>query len=85
MSIRQIKLTVSNTVLGVAKTFAYKYGRSLRFRIPTYPLTLEGKLDDGKKFTKQYEVIRFGVQQKTPSSSPKVVGFAEYQVHKIKA
>jgi hypothetical protein len=47
-------------------------------------LTVSGTDAAGSKLSGTYEVIRFGVQGKA-GASPRVVGLAEYQVHKIKA
>lgn len=85
MAARRIKLEVGNHPIGRAITFGYPAGRSTLFEIPTYKLTVNGTDDFRKPSKKDFEVFRFGVQQKSTTSSPTVVGLADFQTHIIKA
>ncbi|MBL6448619.1 hypothetical protein JMN32_20070 [Fulvivirga sp. 29W222] len=83
---RKIKLTVGNTPVGEALTWAYPAGDGKKlFLIPTYELHVRGTDDSGKNIEETFEVFRFGVQQRTTTSSPRVVGLADEQTHIIKA
>ncbi|WP_225411148.1 hypothetical protein [Stigmatella hybrida] len=83
---RSIKLTVGNTILGKAKTWAYPDGQHLGiYTIPTYELLVSGTEPGGKKVSHSFEVLRFGIQFKKGFSSPKVVGLSDKQTHTLKA
>lgn len=82
---RKIKMVVGNVQLGKALTWAYPNGRTHGlYKIPTYRLTVSGTDDSGVSQKKDFEVFRFGVQCKSSSSSPRVVGLADQQTHIIK-
>jgi hypothetical protein len=74
MSLRKIILVVENTIYNNAVTFAYPAGRGKFFTIPTYVLSVSGTTNKGSMSRKKFEVLRFGVQQKTSASTPRVVG-----------
>ena len=85
MNVRKIKIRVGSKPVGRAVTWAYPEGnKGPNFEIPTYKVTVSGKDDRGIAGSKDFEAIRFGVQQKTASSSPRVVGLADRQTHTIK-
>ncbi|WP_434385063.1 hypothetical protein [Melittangium boletus] len=82
---RGVKLSVGGSVIGKAKTWAYPDGvRFGLYKIPTYELTVAGTNAKGKRVSKNFEVMRFGVQFKEGFASPKVVGLADKQTHVIK-
>ena len=82
---RNIKIVVGNKPIGTALTWAYPKAQGLGvFTIPTYSLTVSGRLNNGKLDRRDFEVLRFGIQGKT-SSSAQVVGLADQQTHIIKA
>lgn len=82
---RKIKILVGNTPMGAALTWAYPNGRTYGlYRISTYKLTVSGIDDRGISQKKHFEVFRFGVHCKSPSSKPSVVGLADQQTHIIK-
>lgn len=47
-------------------------------------MTVSGIDSSGKRKERKFEVIRFGVQQKTPTSPAAVVGLAANQTHTVK-
>lgn len=83
---RKVKLVVGNNKIGHALTWAYPEGDvSIRtYLIPTYHLTVSGIDSVGKRKERKFEVIRFGVQQKSLTSPARVVGLANHQTHHIK-
>lgn len=82
---RNIKMLVGSKPIGTALTWAYPKAQGLGiFTIPTYSLTVSGRLDNSKTSQRTFEVLRFGIQGKTATSA-KVVGLAEQQSHIIKA
>ena len=82
---RPVKLTVGASPIGFAQTWAYPAGSQHEFfKIPTYELTASGIDAAGKKASRTFEVLRFGVQGKA-GAPPRVVGLSEFQVHTIKA
>ena len=85
MALRPVEMVMTGKKLGHAHTWAYPYGRGNYFIIPTYELTVSGMSSSGRPEKRSFEVFRFGVQQKTPAASARVVGLAEHQRHVIKA
>ena len=81
---RRIKLNVGGVPVGQAITWSYPYDDGNLYKIPTYNMKIEGLDDKGGFQSKTYEVIRFGVNKKTPTSSPRIIGLAEKQTHTIK-
>ena len=83
---KQIKLLVGSKPIGDALTWAYPNGQGYGvFKIATYSLTVTGKDAKGILKSRDFEVLRFGIQCKSASEKPKVVGLAEKQTHIIKA
>ncbi len=84
---RKIKMVVGNVPVGKALTWAYPHGNpsSKTFLIPTYKLTISGTNSKGTAESKTFEVFRFGVWKKSPTSAPTVVGLADAQTHIIKS
>ena len=82
---RQIKLYVGAKPIGTAITWAYPYGKTEYYIIPTYELIASGKDAKGVSSKASFEVIRFGVYRKERKGTAKVVGLADHQVHNIKA
>ncbi len=77
-------LTVTKTILGEGKTWAYPSGGGLgTFLIPIYKLVVNGT-DGSKQVTQDFPVFRFGVQCEDGVHAH-VVGLAEKQTHTIKA
>jgi hypothetical protein len=81
---KRIKLSVGGAPVGKAVTWSYPYDDGNLYVIPTYNMKIEGLDDKGKFQSKTYEVIRFGVNRKTLTSSPVIVGLAQKQTHTIK-
>ena len=81
---RRIKLNVGGVPVGKAVTWSYPNDDGNLYVIPTYNMKVEGLDDKGKFQSQTYEVIRFGVNRKTPTSSPVIVGLAQKQTHTIK-
>ncbi len=82
--LRTIRATVTSKVIGEAITWPYPYDNGILYKIPTYEMRLEGVNGSGLSVLEKFEVIRFGVSRKTPSSAPYTVGLAEKQTHVIK-
>src|SRR5215510_321252 len=85
MSIRQINLTVGNSIVGYGVTWSYKVNDGTRYSIPIYGLEVKGNDDLGKLQTKSFDVFRFGVSRPTTNSAVSVVGLADEQTHTIKS
>jgi hypothetical protein len=86
MGLRKIRMNVGNKSIGTAITWAYPSGDPDKetFKIPTYALEVKGTNDAGRSVMKRFEAFRFGVQQKTSRSKPRVVGLSKNQTHPIK-
>lgn len=85
MTLRSIGLVVGSTPIGQAVTWAYPKGSKAKYYwIPTYGLEVTGTDDTHKSVKRSFEVLRFGVQQKTTTSAARVVGLANQQIHTIK-
>lgn len=84
MRLREVKMTVGDKPIGIAKTWAYPAGDDKTFfKIPTYQLVVEGTSDAGRSLKRKFEVLRFGVLQKRAGSRPKVVGLTNLYRRKI--
>lgn len=71
--------------VGEALTWAYPDGDSgAHYVIPTYNMTVEGVDRAGRRQTKEFEVLRFGLLQRAGAGAPTVVGLADRQTHIIK-
>src|SRR5688500_14771074 len=82
---KTINLIVGSKPIGKTLTWAYPYGQKFgAFIIPTYQFTVSGTDKTGKALTRQFEVLRFGIQCEK-GGSPTVVGLADQQTHIIKA
>ena len=85
MALRKIQLIVGSEPKGQAVTFPYPFRDGKRYLIPTYKFTVFGTDDKGYPNFRDFEVIRFGVNRPEPTSSPRIVGLADQQIHTIKA
>jgi hypothetical protein len=85
MRVRAIKLTVGSKVVGHAVTWSYPKDDGRLYRIPTYPVTVEGHDDAGVAQTTEFEAFRFGIHRPTSKAVASVVGLANQQTHTIKA
>ena len=88
--VRPITIEVTEEKSGVAVVWGYPRDDVPEddigplYEIPTYKMIVRGSLDDGKPSKREFEVIRFGVQQKTTKHQPQVVGLANDQTHAVK-
>lgn len=85
MALRKIKLTVGSVPINRARTWSYPNSDEKIYEIPTYELKVVGTNSSGVQEVKTYEVFRFGVQRKSASSPPSVVGWIDPQSHTIYA
>jgi hypothetical protein len=85
MSIRQINLTVGNSIVGHGVTWSYKIDDGARYSIPIYALEVKGKDDSDKSQTRSFDVFRFGVTRASANSAARVVGLADEQTYTIEA
>ncbi len=80
----RVDISVGAVAIGHARTWGYPDGSPTdHYRIPTYQVKVSAKIS-GKLISKDFEAIRFGVQQKG-SIGPRVVGLADQQTHIIKS
>jgi len=85
VTIRQIRLHMTDKKIGTTNMKSYPHWDGKTFyKMPTYRFTISGTTDSGKNNSKSLEVIRFGLQKKTPTSDVRVVGLADKQTHVIK-
>lgn len=91
LTLRKAKLTVTNKIVGKAYVSGYLHpskggiGRTDdQFEVPLYKMTLEGMDSNGKKQIREFEVIRFGVQQAKTGAPATVVGLRDEQTHVMK-
>lgn len=85
MALRRVELTVGGAPVGAAQTWSYPSDDGKRYRIPTYAMTIAGTDAKGRRITRSFEVIRFGVHRKSPASSTGIVGLADHQRYVIRA
>jgi hypothetical protein len=83
---RNVKMVVGDMKVGQAITWAYPYGdpSMQTYTIPTYHLAVSGTGSKGARKEQKFEIIRFGVQKKSTTATPTIVGLAEAQTHVIK-
>ena len=82
---RNIRIQIGGISVGRQKTWGYPNGPSNElFWIPVYTCSVTGTNDSGHPVSENFNVLRFGVQNKD-GWTPKVVGLADDQTHIIKA
>ena len=85
MAIREIKLTMGNSIVDYGITWSYPNSDGKTYELPIYRLTVEGADNAGNKATKSFDVYRFGVHRPSEKATARVVGLSSEQTHKIKA
>jgi hypothetical protein len=85
MKLRKIHLLVGGTPIGEALTWSYNHKDGKWYVIPTYQLCATGSDANGVALTQYFEVFRFGVQRKTPTSTAHVVGLEDRQSYPVQA
>lgn len=89
--LRKIDIFISGEIMGKAIVWGYPRDDAREddigplYEVPTYKMVIRGSDDKGKEMKREFEVIRFGVHQKTTKHKPSVVGLAKEQQHVIKA
>lgn len=87
---RAIMINVTNEIVGSAVVWGYPRDDAQEedigplYEVPTFKIIVRGTFDDGILAKREFEAIRFGVQQKTTRDRPKVVGLAHEQNHIVK-
>lgn len=74
MSLRKIHLVIGAEPYGQAVTWSYPNFDGKLYTIPTYLLTANGMTATGAPARRQFEVLRFGVNRKTATATPRMVG-----------
>jgi hypothetical protein len=85
MSLRPIQLTVRSDPVGHCVVCSFPVDDRRDYLVPTYPLTAEGQDDAGNSRSRDFEVLRFGVEKRTSTAAPHIVGLAEEKTHVIQA
>lgn len=85
MSIRNIKITVGNQIVGYGRTWTYPNNDGKIYKIPIYQVFVDGIDDNQKANNSVFSAYRFGVTRKTKDSPPTIVGLSDHQTHTIKA
>jgi hypothetical protein len=84
MSIRDIKLTVGNSIKGYGILKSYPVNDGEKYKMPLYVLTIEGSDNAGKAQSKDFNIFRFGIYKPSKNAAVTTVGLADKQTHKIK-
>lgn len=88
---RKIFIDVTDKVVGTALVWGYPRDDVPEddigplYEIPTFKIIVRGTLEDGSPAKREFEAIRFGVQQKTTRDRPTIVGLAHEQTHIVKS
>lgn len=88
---RQITINVTDKAVGSAVVWGYPRDDvppediGPLYEVPTFKIIVRGTFDDGIPAKREFEAIRFGVQQKTTRHRPAVVGLAHEQTHVVQA
>jgi hypothetical protein len=88
--VRPITIDVTDETVGSAVVWGYPRDDVPQedigplYEVPTYKIIVRGTFDDGTSAKREFEAIRFGVQQKTTQNRPRVVGLAHEQTHIVK-
>ncbi len=82
---RPVKITVTNL-----KTHNYAYITSypkkpkrIKYKVPLYLVTVEGKKADNSTVIEDFQAIRFGVHKPFNDSAPRIVGLSDSQTHTL--
>ena len=82
-ALRGIQMTVGNVPIGTAVTFDYPdMNNQTQYLIPTYSLDVKGTDASGRRISKSFEVIRFGVNT-LRNGNIAMVGLANAQSYRI--
>lgn len=88
--VRKITIDVTDETMATAVVWGYprddvpEDDTGPLYEVPTYKLIVRGTMDNGQPAKREFEAIRFGVQQQTTKHQPRVVGLAKEQTHTVK-
>lgn len=88
-TVRAITIDVTDETVGSAVVWGYPRSdvpqRDIGplYEVPTFKVVVRGTFDDGTSAKREFEAIRFGVQQNTTRDRPTVVGLAHEQTHVV--